>query len=296
MSLPRLSHLLRALLIVATGAAIGGCQQGRDAFAITGTGTLIQFQTDDPGSLDNELTISGLGSGESVVQIDFRPSNEQLYGLTSANRIVTLDPATGVATLVNTVPFSTDALNLPVMDFNPPNDFIRVIDYQPAGADTAILRVNPDTGALIQSDGTVLRFNDSDINDGEVPQLAAIAHSNGDRDATATTQYGLDFTTQSLVKITNAGVLTTIGVLDRGFVATAGFDIVRERGDKPEDLGIAYVAIAQRNDNARFYEIGLSDGNTSGAASGTNGSEIGNGLQIRSLAVSPKPPKRSGIY
>ena len=43
------------------------------------------------------------------------------------------------------------------------------------GGSTAILRINPDTGQQIQSDGTVLRFNDSDANDGEVPQLAAIA-------------------------------------------------------------------------------------------------------------------------
>mgnify|MGYP000570685428 CR=1 FL=1 len=84
----------------------------------------------------------------------------------------------------------------------------------PGGSATAtnILRINPETGALIQSDGTVLRYNDSDTNDGEIPQLAAIAHSNNDIDATTTTLYGLEFTTQSLVRVTNAGVLTTLGV------------------------------------------------------------------------------------
>ena len=142
----------------------------------------------------------------------------------------------------------------------------------------------------------MLRFNDSDANDGEVPQLAAIAHSNNAADATATTLYGLDVTTQSLVRITNAGVLTTLGVLDRGFVAAAGFDIVRQRGDKPADAGIAYIAIASRSDSARFYEIDLASGNTSGATSGTSGSKIGNDLQIRSLAVSLSPPKRKGFY
>ena len=299
LSLPSLRHLLRAALIVAAGAAIVGCKEGRDAYAITDSGSLIKFQTDKPESLDNTMTITGLADGESILQIDFRAETEVLYGLTSNNRIATIDTGTGAATLVSATPFlpAGATLNQPVMDINPAQDFIRIIDYQPgnSGIDTNILRVDPLSGALLQSDGTLLRFNDSDTNDGEVVQLAAIAHTNNDQDATTTTLYGLEFNTQSLVRITNAGVLTTVGVLDRGFVAVAGFDVVRERGDKPEDIGTAYVAIAERNNTSRFYEINLTDGNTSGTGSGTNGSEIGSGLQIRSLAVSPKPPKRNGL-
>lgn len=299
MSLPRFPNLLRAVALLAAAAAITACTDGRDAYAITDSGTMISFQTDDPGSIDNEVTITGLDSGETLLQIDFRPETGALYGLTSSNRIATVDAATGLATLVSATPFLTApaTLNQPVMDFNPAQDFIRVIDYQPGGSATAtnILRINPETGALIQSDGTVLRYNDSDTNDGEIPQLAAIAHSNNDIDATTTTLYGLEFTTQSLVRVTNAGVLTTIGILDRQFVTTAGFDIVRERGDNPEDLGTAYVAIAERNNTARFYEIALADGNTSGAATNTSGATIGGDRQIRSLAVSPTPPKRDGF-
>ncbi len=299
LSMSRLRQLTRVLLVLAVGVAITGCKEGRDAYAITDSGSLIKFQTDKPESLDDTLTISGLADGESILQIDFRPETEVLYGLTSNNRIATIDTGTGVATLVSSTPFETPSgtLNQPVMDINPAQDFIRVIDYQPigSGTDTSILRIDPLTGARLQSDGTALRFNDSDTNDGEVVQLAAIAHTNNDQDATTTTLYGLEFNTQSLVRITNAGVLTTVGVLDRGFVAVAGFDIVRERGDKPEDIGTAYVAIAERNNTSRFYEISLTDGNTSGTGSGTNGSEIGSGLQIRSLAVSPKPPKRNGL-
>lgn len=299
MSLPSLRHLMRVVVILAAGAVLGACKEGRDAYAITDSGTLIKFQTDKPGSLDSEQTISGLGDGESILQIDFRPETEVMYGLTSTGRIATIDPENGVATLVNATTFlpAGVTLNQPVMDINPAQDFIRVIDYQPAGSATStnILRVDPLTGSLLQSDGTVLRFNDSDTNDGEVVQLAAIAHTNNDIDATTTTLYGLEFNTQSLVRITNAGVLTTIGVLDRGFVATAGFDVVRERGDQPEDIGTAYIAIAERNNTSRFYEISLTDGNTSSTGSGTNGSEIGSGRQIRSLAVSPKLPKRNGF-
>ncbi|MCX7062555.1 MAG: DUF4394 domain-containing protein [Gammaproteobacteria bacterium] len=299
MSLLRIRTLLRAVALLAAATAISGCMEGRDAYAVTDSGTLIKFQTDDPGSIDNEVTITGLDSGETLLQIDFRTENGLLYGLTSSNRIATIDADTGVATLVSATPFlaAPATLNQPVMDINSSQDFIRVIDYQPGGSstETNILRVDPDTGARIQSDGTALRYNDSDSNDGEIPQLAAIAHSNNDLDATTSTLYGLDFTTQNLVRITNAGVLTSLGVLDRQFVSAAGFDIVRERGDNPEDLGIAYVAIAERNNTARFYEIDLADGNTSDAASNNGGATIGGDRQIRSLAVSPKPPKRDGF-
>lgn len=297
MSLLRIRTLLRAVALLAAATAISGCMDGRDAYAITDTGTLISFQTDDPGELDSELTITGLASGESVLQIDFSIEPETLYGLTSANRIVSLDPDSGAATYIGNSPFTTDVLMQPVMDYNPANDFLRVIDYDPTGGDgSAILRVSRETGELLQTDGNgVLRFNDNDANDGEIPQLAAIAHSNGNTRATTTTQYGIDFTTQSLVRITNAGVLSTIGVLDRSFLLSAGFDIVRERGDRADDLGIAYIAFSNNRDPARLFEIDLADGNTSRSSFGTSGAQIGNDRQIRSLAVRPTPPSRDGF-
>jgi len=297
MSLPRFRNLLRAGLLLAAAAAIVGCTDGREAYAITDSGTLISFQTDDPGTLDSELTISGLNTGDAVVQIDFSVEPETLYGLTSANRIVTIDPATAAATYLGTGPFIEDPLMQPVMDYNPANDFLRVIDYDPTGGNgSAVLRISRQDGTLLQTDGDgVLRFIQNDENEGEIPQLVGIAHSNGNRRATTTTQYGLDFTTQTLVRITNAGVLSTIGVLDRAFLQAAGFDIVRERGDRADDLGIAYIAFSNNRDPARFFEIDLADGNTSRSAVGTSGASIGDDRQIRSLAVRPTPPDRDGF-
>lgn len=290
-------HWLRTALLLVAATALAGCENGRDAFAITDSGSLIRFPTDDPGSIDSELTITGLNEGDAVLQIDFSIEPETLYGLTRANRIVTLDRETAVATYVGTGPFTTDVLQQPVMDYNPANDFLRVIDYDPTGGSgSAILRVDRTTGALLQSDGNgVIRYNDTDANDGEIPQLVAIAHSNGNSRATTTTQYGLDFTTQSLVRVTNAGVLTTIGVLDRAFLDTVGFDIVRQRGDRADDLGVAYIAFANNRDPARFFEIDLADGNTSRSGFGTSGARIGDDRVVRSLAVVPTPPKRDGF-
>lgn len=295
--MPSPALLLRAACLLVATTVLAACESGRPAYAITDTGTLIQFETTDPGSLDAELPITGLNSGDAVVQIDFSIEPEILYGLTTANRIVTIDPETAVATYVGSAPFTTEVLEQPVMDYNPASDFLRVIDYDATGGNgSALLRINRETGALLQSDGNgQIRFQDQDVNDGEIPELVGIAHSNGNRRATTTTQYGLDFTTQSLVRITNAGVLTTIGVLDRSFLEMAGFDIVRNRGDRADDLGVAYIAFSNNRDPARFFEIDLADGNTSRSSFGTSGAQIGNDRQIRALAVSPTPPERDGF-
>ena len=61
---------------------------------------LVQFESGTPADLDSSLAISGLNAGEAVLGIDFRPSNGQLYGLTSQNRLVTINTTSAVATPV----------------------------------------------------------------------------------------------------------------------------------------------------------------------------------------------------
>ncbi len=280
-----MTSIRRLLLILAVGFVLGGCKtQGRDAYAITSTDTLITFDTENASSISNEATITGLDAGETLLQIDIRPSNKTLYGITSNNYLVTVDPATGVATRVGTTQFtqSTEPLTAPLMDFNPASDYLRVISYQSGATNNAIIRVNPDTGAFIQTDGSTLSYIVGDINEGEAPQLVALAYSNNLSDATTTTLYGLDFTVGSLVRVTTTGSLTTIAALDTGFTTGAGFDIV-PNDDK------AYVAIADSGGSARIFRLDLSDGSTSSA------STIGDGVQIRSLAVTLDEPKQTGF-
>lgn len=294
-----MNNLIRALLIVGGGLWLAGCQQGRDAYAVTTTDTLIKFQTDNPSKLDSEASITGLDAGESLLQIDYRATDGLLYGLTSADRIVTVDPDTGATTRVGSAPVTSDDGNRPlinpVLDVNPQNDYLRIIATRAAiggGAGATEFfnaRIDPATGAVTQADSTTLRFNDNDDNVGETPSLVAIAHSNNRDNATSTTEYGLEQTTQTLVRVTTSGVLTTIASLNRGFTANAGFDIVRNRGDNDGDSGFAYVALADANGSARLYNFDLTDG------SATSGTSIGDNRQIRSLAVSLNPPKRSGF-
>ena len=289
MRFPNPKPLLRLAAVVIAGLVLAGCQDGRAAYAITNTNTLISFQTDNATRIDSEVSFTGLAANETVVQIDFRPANEQLYGLTSNNRIVTIDPTSGAATLVSTTPFTTATLVSPVMDVNPIDDYLRVISSSSGSTAAFNGRVNPTNGMLIQTDA-VPTFDPDDVNDGEVPQLAAIAYTNSRTNATTTTLYGLEVTTQTLVRITNAGVLTTVGTLDRGFVSQAGFDIVRERGDQDNDeVGTPYVIIAPRGGTSRFYNFNLSSANTS-QEDRIDGDRI-----IRGMAVDLNPPERNGF-
>lgn len=290
-----MNKLTRLLLLLAVGAALAGCKAGRDAYAVTTGDTLIRFQTDSTDKIDSEVAISGLDSGETLQQIDFRPSNGRLYGVTSRARVVTLDPATGAATLLSSVPFTSDALADIVMDVNPQGDYLRVIATDTtatasSGTRTYLnARIDPNTGAMISNDSSTLSYVTNDVNFGETPQLAAIAHSNNRGSATSTVEYGLEINTQSLVRITTAGVLTTIGTVGRAFTASGGFDIVRDRGDNDGDAGLPYAALSSAGGSAKFCDLDL------GAGAASSCSDIGNSRQVRSIAVVLEPPKRSGF-
>lgn len=65
---------------------------------------LLRFDTATPSFLDDTKVIRGLQPGETIYGIDFRPANNQLFGLGSTSRIYTIDPATGRATAVGSGP------------------------------------------------------------------------------------------------------------------------------------------------------------------------------------------------
>jgi hypothetical protein len=278
-----MNKFFRVLLVIAAGLWLVGCQQARDAYVLTTTNTLVKFKTNDAGTIDSEVAISGLDSGDMLLQIDFRPSNKLLYGLTSAARIVTINTGSGVASYVGTTPFTTATLVLPVMDINPVGNYMRVIDYHPTGNTTFNGRINLDTGVLIQTDGDgTLSFKTGDTHEGEVPQLVALAHTNSNVNATQTTLYGLELNTQTLVTISTAGVLTTVTGTSRGFTVNSGFDIV-------PDNDLSYVAVNDVGSNASFYGIALTAGTIN------NGKTIGGNRQIKSLAVVLDKPKANGF-
>jgi len=269
----------RALLPLAL-LCLAACQKNDTAhsiYALTSTGSIISFTTDKPGSITESHAVSGLASGESLVQIAYRPKDSVLYGITSNNLLVTVAPDTGVVSAVSGTAFTGDTLSGAAISFDPVQDELRIVATQ------YNLRVATD-GTLLDS-GTKLQFDSGDANSGVTPQIAAIAYDNPAADASSTTLYALDVTSQSLVRVgsasvgatstVDAGLLHTIGTTGVSFTANAGLSVLS--GDST-----AYAALQQSGKGAALYAISLGTG-----AASSLGTIGGGGQTLISIALVP---------
>src|SRR4030095_624298 len=75
-------------------------------YALTANNSLISFNASAPGTILNTVAITGLGQSETLVGIDFRPRNKQLYGVSSASRIYTINITTGAVTAIGAAAFT----------------------------------------------------------------------------------------------------------------------------------------------------------------------------------------------
>lgn len=210
---PSVSNLLMgtaaatALLVPLALAAPAHAATGR-IFGITESNTLIQFQRDDPGTLERGQVVSGLSaSSEQILGLDIRPADQRLYAVTSLSRIYTIDPATAVATFVSTMSVPLEGTEIGV-DFNPVVDRLRVVSNTDQN-----LRVDVDTGQTTV-DGE-LAYASADANAGDNPSIGAAGYTNNVDGATSTTLYDIDTFANNLViqDPPNAGTLNTVGAL-----------------------------------------------------------------------------------
>ncbi len=281
-------RLLKAAVLAAAALALAGCQKDFTAVALTSTGSLVQFTTKKPTSINStvSVTLSGGVSGDNVIRMAAQPGTNTLYCVTAKGYLCTLNVSSGAAALVSTTPFTQSlgsgnnsvVLSNPVLSFDPVGGDLRVItvDYN--------LLVNPLTGALDRQ-ATKLAFDGSDTNNNQSPVLAGIAYQNPVSHAANTTLYALDITTSSLLRVgdqnvgsgdssINGGALHTIGKLNTGLGNNTGFAIA------PSD-GTAYASL-QNSSAPTLYTIDLKGG--SAASIGT----IGDGtLTINSLVINP---------
>ncbi|MGH7459617.1 MAG: DUF4394 domain-containing protein [Longimicrobiales bacterium] len=258
----------RALLALAAAAAIlSACDDdddltgldqlvGRRIYAVDVDNNLILFGSGNPGTISNSTPITGLAAGELVVGIDFRPTVTPgsdstklgaLYGLTSASRLVTIDTATAVATVVGSLdtgsgPFILSGTFFGV-DFNPTVDRLRV------HSDTRQnLRLNPNTSPVIVIVDTDLAFVAGDANETATASVVANAYTFavfGGTTSLLTIDSGVDVI--ALSGNPNAGTLATIAALPINAGGNAGFDIASD--------GTAVVALAGAATRSNFYTV-----------------------------------------
>ena len=213
-------------------------------------------------------TVRGV-EGE-LLGIDYRPASGELYGLSSSNKLYTINVATGRATFKSTLSPSFGGGTRSGLDFNPAVDRLRL-----TGTNDQNYRVNVDTGAALV-DGA-LAYAAGDRNARRNPSVTGSAYTNSFEGAAPppvtvpptaptlqTALYGIDYRLDVLVvqNPPNDGVLNTVGKLNKDFGRTVGFDIVVD-GTKDGTEGDTYINTAYAVTNSRLYKINLENGGAS---------------------------------
>ncbi|NJM59125.1 MAG: DUF4394 domain-containing protein [Oscillatoriales cyanobacterium RU_3_3] len=257
------------------------------AYALTPDNRIVGFSLANPQNVISDLPVTGLQTGESLLGIDYRPANGILYGLSSSNRLYSINPKTGEASQVGSGQFAVSLTPGAVgFDFNPTVDRIRFVNQ--AGQNG---RLNPDTGGLVDFDtlaagiqldrnlvyatGDSLRDSFASRNFGSSPAGVGAGYVNNFAGATSTTLFVIDSNADVLVRQDppNNGVLNTIGPLGVDATNILGFDI--------RSIGGREVAVAalEVGGISGLYNINLSTGQATFAG------RIADGRQINGLAL-----------
>lgn len=205
---------------------------GTLAYGLTGT-SLVTFGTGNAPESAVTRPLTGLPSGETLVDLDMRNTDNRLYAVAASGAVYVLNPATGALTADGaSVKASTRAV-----DFNPTANRLRVVG---ASTDNYRLTLNSapvpaaSPAGTVTADGT-FAYLPTDPNAGKTPTLSAAAYTNAFNDSagvpsTATTAlYSLDAGTDALILHSVGPQFNTIATqaalgVDIG-AGTTGFDI-----------------------------------------------------------------------
>lgn len=219
-----------------------------------GEQALVSFDASAPGTYITSVVLSGLDTvnNERLGGIDFRPADGLLYAVVSKgfspflrDRLVTINLNTGVVTSVhptNNLPSLIDPFF--GVDFDPIADRLRNVGWSRSNR-----RLNPNDGTLTGND-TPLAYVAGDPNAGVTPNVVHTAYTMSTTAPTVTTLFGIDPTTNSLVRIggpdgnpsPNTGQLTTIGNLGLDTFSFGGMDIQQGTGTAYGALNLSGVA------------------------------------------------------
>lgn len=221
------------------------------AYAVSTNNELLIFNPLATNPTPVVKAITGIAGGESILGIDMRPLNGQLYALGSTNRIYTINASSGAAVAVGTTSFAPVLAGVSFgFDFNPVVDRIRIVSNTGQN-----LRFNP-LDATVTADLAIVSAT---------AQISGAAYTNNFTGTTTTVLFDIDAFNDRLVKQDppNNGVLVDVGALGVNVEAANGFDIGSTSGLA---YGIFTVAGVQK-----LYSVNLTTGTaTAGATFATS--------------------------
>lgn len=254
---------------------------GQLAYGLSGT-NLISFDTQNPSFIRNINTITGITAGQTIVGMDFRPANHNLYalGYNSTNneaQVYTINTTSAIASAVTATPIALTLGTVNVgFDFNPTVDRIRVVSNNDMN-----YRLEPVTGTLAATDANI-NYAAADPNFGANPNVGTVAYINSYSSATTTTLYNYDeilniITTQIPPNNGTLNTIGTSGIVVNSADATVDMDIYYDGGTS---TNLAYLAANTNTETIdRLYSVNLSSGAT------TVIGKIGFGIPVRDIAI-----------
>jgi hypothetical protein len=223
--------------------------QAADFVGLTTGNQIGTFNSGNTASA-NFMSVTGLGSGERLLGIDLRPSDNMIYGVSSLSRLYTLDAATGAATFVS-------ALDVPVVnpslaygiDFNPVADFAGGSSLRFVSQTGNNYAINAGTGVVGNAPGVI------------PAGFTAVAYTRSDPSQSSgpasTSLYYIDTATDTLHfagGAFNAPVISMVGTLgvSGNVIGANGFDI--------DASGMGWAALTLDNGDSGLYSINLGTG------------------------------------
>ena len=270
-----MKSLLLTGCVVASLAAVSTVQ-AETIFGLSTANSIFSFDSALPAVTTAPVTITGLSSG-TIIDIDFSPVAQALFGIASTGDFYRINTATGAATLsigigaqlpANTITTPT------AIDFNPAADRLRVFQ----GTSTFRLTGDASTFDSVQTAGTV--STDGTFTGVAGANLVAAAYTNNFNGTGGTTLYSLDTASDSLI-IHSVGpqfaTIAAVGLLGVNIGTGVGFDISGTQG--------ATTGFVSNDD--LFYTVSLAGGGLTPIGT------IGNGAlttkSIAAVTVVPEP-------
>jgi hypothetical protein len=250
------------------GGGGGNAIASETVAAVTDDRRIVVFDTNAPGTLLANYTVTGLPSDDPVASLDYRPAAANLlYLVTQSGALYTVGELgqedTLAATRVGAI--TTNGEDVEEIDFNPVADRLRV-----ATDDNGSLRVDVTTAATTV-DG------DFAYADSTAADIEGVAYTNSFQTATSTVLYGIDVERDALVRVDppNSGTLTVVGTLGVDLEGPVPFDI------SPADATLGFIAPSSGG-RSRIYTVDIETGAT------VRGRQTPSGVRIVGLTVLPQ--------
>ena len=181
-------------------------------YGLTSSNELVAFNAKTPNTFTSKKPVTGLGSGEKLMSIDFRPATGELYAVTNASKFYVINTTTAMARGIGIAFSPAISGTIASIDFNPTVDRIRLVTNTGQN-----LRLNPENALVAATDGSIATTS----------SITGVAYTNSKSGASTTTLFDIDVTNGKLFKQDppNTGTLVEVGNLGISISGQAAFDI-----------------------------------------------------------------------